>query len=191
MAKRKTWKAERALFELQAQQAVSREATVQTTSTSLKRTIGMMQAAVSADFTPAGKRQKRELRPAAPREDNAPRIPTSSLGPSTSSIAGRRRSMGVLLDPQELRYIDSELTEPQRLAIKALDRDPEVLCPLCAKVIPLSGAHATQFLPVLYAALYPAHMPTTDDIDAKPHSPSTTHPWGNTLDNMYATQSET
>jgi hypothetical protein len=75
-------------------------------------------------------------------------------------------------------YPDSELTEPQRLAVKALDRDLEVLRQLCTKVVPPFGAHATQFLPVLYAVLDPARIPTTDDMDAEPHSLSTTQTLG-------------
>ncbi|KAJ7253261.1 hypothetical protein C8J57DRAFT_630959 [Mycena rebaudengoi] len=46
------------------------------------------------------------------------------------------------------------------------------------QIIPLSGAQAAQFLPVLYASLDPAHMPTPDDMDADPLSPSTTKTLG-------------
>ncbi|KAJ7234659.1 hypothetical protein C8J57DRAFT_1249019 [Mycena rebaudengoi] len=66
----------------------------------------------------------------------------------------------------------------RRLAVKALDGDLEVLRQLCTKVVPPFGAHATQFLPVLYAVLDPARIPTTDDMDAEPHSLSTTQTLG-------------
>ncbi|KAJ7917715.1 hypothetical protein B0H13DRAFT_2322062 [Mycena leptocephala] len=70
------------------------------------------------------------------------------------------------------------LSKISNLLHRSLDRDPEVLRQLCAKIVPLSDAHATQFLPVFHAALDPAHIPTTDDMDAKPHSPSTTQALG-------------
>ncbi|KAJ7216806.1 hypothetical protein C8J57DRAFT_1732434 [Mycena rebaudengoi] len=61
----------------------------------------------------------------------------------------------------------------KRLALKALDRDPEVWKTLCNLLISLHGTHS-EFLPVLYAALDPAKIPTSDEMEANPHSPITT-----------------